>query len=185
MLLAGPDTSWTVLLPGFLLAGIGWGIANPAMVEGALSAVAPEAAGMASGMVNFARQAGSQPGSPRSAARSITLWLSGWTPVRERSTRWLAEQQRPAPASRSPTGSTWSRSPAPRSSSPARRPRSCSHAAGRLARSRCRCPSRLPPAEPNARAARAPRGRGGCRLHFRASGASGRSPARGARWRAG
>jgi EmrB/QacA subfamily drug resistance transporter len=58
MLLAGPDTSWTVLLPGFLLAGIGWGIANPAMVEGALSAVAPEAAGMASGMVNFARQAG-------------------------------------------------------------------------------------------------------------------------------
>jgi EmrB/QacA subfamily drug resistance transporter len=58
MLAAGPDTSWTVLLPGFLLAGVGWGIANPAMVEGALSSVAPEAAGMASGMVNFARQAG-------------------------------------------------------------------------------------------------------------------------------
>jgi EmrB/QacA subfamily drug resistance transporter len=58
MLLAGPDTSWTVLLPGFLLAGVGWGIANPAMVEGALSAVAPAAAGMASGMLNFARQAG-------------------------------------------------------------------------------------------------------------------------------
>jgi EmrB/QacA subfamily drug resistance transporter len=58
MLLAGPDTSWTVLLPGFLLAGVGWGIANPAMVEGALAAVAPAASGMASGMVNFARQAG-------------------------------------------------------------------------------------------------------------------------------
>jgi EmrB/QacA subfamily drug resistance transporter len=58
MLLAGPDTSWTVLLPGFLLTGVGWGIANPAMVEGALAAVAPAAAGMASGMVNLARQAG-------------------------------------------------------------------------------------------------------------------------------
>jgi EmrB/QacA subfamily drug resistance transporter len=58
MLLAGPSTSWSMLLPGFVLAGVGWGVANPAMVEGALAAVAPEATGMASGMVNFARQAG-------------------------------------------------------------------------------------------------------------------------------
>jgi EmrB/QacA subfamily drug resistance transporter len=58
MLLVGPDTSWTALVPGFVLAGVGWGIANPAMVEGALAAVPPESAGMASGMVNFARQAG-------------------------------------------------------------------------------------------------------------------------------
>jgi EmrB/QacA subfamily drug resistance transporter len=58
LLLAGPSTSWSALLPGFVLAGVGWGVANPAMVEGALAAVAPEATGMASGMVNFARQAG-------------------------------------------------------------------------------------------------------------------------------
>jgi EmrB/QacA subfamily drug resistance transporter len=58
MLLSGPDTSWGVLLPGFVLAGVGWGLANPAMVEGALAAVPPAATGMASGMVNFARQAG-------------------------------------------------------------------------------------------------------------------------------
>jgi hypothetical protein len=58
MLLTGPDTSWAALLPGFVLAGVGWGIANPAMVEGALAAVPTAATGMASGMVNFARQAG-------------------------------------------------------------------------------------------------------------------------------
>jgi hypothetical protein len=58
MSLTGPSTSWTVLLPGFVLAGIGWGLANPAMVEGALAAVSPGEAGMASGMLNFARQTG-------------------------------------------------------------------------------------------------------------------------------
>jgi EmrB/QacA subfamily drug resistance transporter len=58
MLVTGPNTSWTVLLPGFVLAGVGWGLANPAMMEGALAAVAPAEAGMASGMLNFARQAG-------------------------------------------------------------------------------------------------------------------------------
>jgi EmrB/QacA subfamily drug resistance transporter len=58
MLAVGPNTSWTVLLPGLVLAGVGWGLANPAMVEGALAAVAPADAGMASGMLNFARQAG-------------------------------------------------------------------------------------------------------------------------------
>lgn len=58
MRLIGPDTSWTVLLPGFALAGVGWGIVNPVTTEGALTAVEPAEAGMASGMVSFARQAG-------------------------------------------------------------------------------------------------------------------------------
>jgi hypothetical protein len=58
MLLTGPSTSWTVLLPGLVLAGVGWGVANPAMLEGALAAISPVEAGMASGMLNFARQAG-------------------------------------------------------------------------------------------------------------------------------
>ena len=58
MLLTGPSTSWTVMLPGLVLAGVGWGLANPAMVEGALAAVSPAEAGMASGMLNFARQTG-------------------------------------------------------------------------------------------------------------------------------
>ena len=58
MLLTGPSTSWTVMLPGLVLAGLGWGLANPAMVEGALAAVSPAEAGMASGMLNFARQTG-------------------------------------------------------------------------------------------------------------------------------
>jgi MFS transporter len=58
MLLTGPSTSWIVMLPGFVLAGVGWGLANPAMVERALAAVSPAEAGMASGMLNFARQTG-------------------------------------------------------------------------------------------------------------------------------
>jgi EmrB/QacA subfamily drug resistance transporter len=58
LLLTEPSTSWTVMLPGLVLAGIGWGLANPAMVEGALAAVSPAEAGMASGMLNFARQTG-------------------------------------------------------------------------------------------------------------------------------
>jgi EmrB/QacA subfamily drug resistance transporter len=54
----GPHNSWTVLLPGSALAGVGWGIVNPVTTEGALAAVEPAQAGMASGMVSFSRTAG-------------------------------------------------------------------------------------------------------------------------------
>jgi EmrB/QacA subfamily drug resistance transporter len=58
MRLIGPHNSWTVLLPGSALAGIGWGIVNPVTTEGALAAVEPAQAAMASGMVGFSRTAG-------------------------------------------------------------------------------------------------------------------------------
>ena len=58
MRLIGPHDSWTMLLPGSALAGVGWGIVNPVTTEGALAAVEPAQAGMASGMVSFSRTAG-------------------------------------------------------------------------------------------------------------------------------
>jgi hypothetical protein len=64
MRLIDPDTSWTVLFPCFALADVGWGIVNPVTTEGALTAVEPAEAGVASGMVSFARQAGSRAARP-------------------------------------------------------------------------------------------------------------------------
>jgi len=58
MRLIGPHSSWTVLLPGSALAGVGWGIVNPVTTEGALAAVEPADAAMASGIVTFSRTVG-------------------------------------------------------------------------------------------------------------------------------
>ncbi len=53
-----PDSSWTVLLPGFILGGIGIGIVNPVLASGAVSVVEPQRSGMASGANNTFRQVG-------------------------------------------------------------------------------------------------------------------------------
>ena len=37
-----PDSTWTVLLPGFLVAGFGVGIVNPVLASGAVSVVQPQ-----------------------------------------------------------------------------------------------------------------------------------------------
>src|SRR5262249_15831677 len=47
-----------VLLPGFLLAGIGLGVTSTGLASAALSAVEPAHAGMAAGLVNTLRQVG-------------------------------------------------------------------------------------------------------------------------------
>ncbi len=52
------DSHWTVLLAGFLVAGVGIGIANPAIAKIALSVVPPERSGMASGISNTFRLGG-------------------------------------------------------------------------------------------------------------------------------
>jgi hypothetical protein len=52
------DSSWRVLLPGFVVAGLGIGLANPALAAGALRVVDPERSGMASGISNTFRLAG-------------------------------------------------------------------------------------------------------------------------------
>lgn len=51
-------SSWTHLLPGFVLAGAGMGISSAALSSAALNAVEPARAGMATGTVNTLRQLG-------------------------------------------------------------------------------------------------------------------------------
>jgi EmrB/QacA subfamily drug resistance transporter len=58
MLAVGPDSGWTVLIPGMLLSGFGIGIANPAIARVGLGVVPPERSGMASGISNTFRIAG-------------------------------------------------------------------------------------------------------------------------------
>jgi EmrB/QacA subfamily drug resistance transporter len=53
-----PASGWTVLLPGFILAGIGIGVVNPVLASSAISVVPPERSGMASGANNTFRQVG-------------------------------------------------------------------------------------------------------------------------------
>jgi predicted MFS family arabinose efflux permease len=54
----GADSPWTTLLAGFIVAGIGIGIANPALAAGALRVVDPARTGMASGINNTFRLGG-------------------------------------------------------------------------------------------------------------------------------
>jgi EmrB/QacA subfamily drug resistance transporter len=51
-------STWTALLPGLLLMGIGVGLANPAIASIALAVVPPQRVGMASGISNTFRIAG-------------------------------------------------------------------------------------------------------------------------------
>jgi EmrB/QacA subfamily drug resistance transporter len=53
-----PSSGWTVLLPGFIAAGIGIGTVNPVLASSAISVVPPERSGMASGANNTFRQVG-------------------------------------------------------------------------------------------------------------------------------
>ncbi|MDX6465736.1 MAG: hypothetical protein QOI27_776, partial [Gaiellaceae bacterium] len=53
-----PTSSWTHLLPGFLVAGVGIGLVNAPLASTAVSVVEPRRAGMASGVNNTFRQVG-------------------------------------------------------------------------------------------------------------------------------
>jgi MFS family permease len=55
-------SAWTVLLPGFVLAGVGLGVTSTAISSAALSEVEPDRAGMAVGIVNTLRQVGTATG---------------------------------------------------------------------------------------------------------------------------
>ncbi len=52
------NSSWTVLLPGFIVAGIGVGTTNPVLASATVSVVPPERSGMASGSSSTFRQVG-------------------------------------------------------------------------------------------------------------------------------
>jgi hypothetical protein len=55
-------STWLVLLPGLILAGLGLGITSTALAAAALAAVEPARAGMASGLLNTQRQLGTATG---------------------------------------------------------------------------------------------------------------------------
>ncbi|WP_293774422.1 MFS transporter, partial [Sporichthya sp.] len=50
------DAGWPALVPGFLVVGIGVGLATPTVGSAAMAAVPPQRGGMAGGAVNTARQ---------------------------------------------------------------------------------------------------------------------------------
>jgi EmrB/QacA subfamily drug resistance transporter len=54
----GPSSEWTALLAGFILAGAGSGLVNPALASAAIGTVDEERAGVGSGVNNTARQVG-------------------------------------------------------------------------------------------------------------------------------
>src|SRR5919206_129806 len=54
----GAASHWTALVPGLVIAGIGWGTITPAAAEGTLAAVPASAAAMASGIIQVTRQIG-------------------------------------------------------------------------------------------------------------------------------
>ena len=56
--LAGTGSSWTIILPGELIALIGTGLFNPALTSVALGSVPPEQSGVAAGVNDTFRQAG-------------------------------------------------------------------------------------------------------------------------------
>ena len=55
---SSPTSTWTVLLPGFIVAGIGVGFTNPVLASATVSVVPPERSGMASGSSSTFRQVG-------------------------------------------------------------------------------------------------------------------------------
>jgi MFS family permease len=61
-----PGDDWTALLFGFLLAGLGIGMTNPALATAAIGVVEPRRSGMASGINSTFRQVG--------VATGIALW---------------------------------------------------------------------------------------------------------------
>ena len=52
------DSSWTDLIPGFIVAGLGGGLVNPPLASTAIGVVPPQKAGMASGVNSTFRQIG-------------------------------------------------------------------------------------------------------------------------------
>ncbi|MHB1533033.1 MAG: MFS transporter [Acidimicrobiales bacterium] len=54
----GSTSSWTELIPGFIVAGIGTGLVNPPLASTAVGVVEPHRAGMASGINSTFRQVG-------------------------------------------------------------------------------------------------------------------------------
>jgi len=64
------DSTWTHLIPGFIVAGLGSGLVNPPLASTAIGVVPPNQAGMASASTRPSGRSASRPASPRSARSS-------------------------------------------------------------------------------------------------------------------
>jgi predicted MFS family arabinose efflux permease len=82
-LMAGLTHSWTHFIPGFIVSGLGAGMVNPPLASTAIGVVAPEKAGMASGVNNTFRQVGMATGIAafgsvfRSHGLNDLFWIAG------------------------------------------------------------------------------------------------------------
>jgi EmrB/QacA subfamily drug resistance transporter len=82
-LMAGLTHSWTHFIPGFIVSGLGAGMVNPPLASTAIGVVAPEKAGMASGVNNTFRQVGMATGIAafgsvfRSHGLNGLFWIAG------------------------------------------------------------------------------------------------------------
>ena len=74
MTLIHATSGWTILLPGFIVAGIGIGMVNPVLASSAVSVVPPEQSGMASGANSPSARWASPPGSPPWGPSSRARW---------------------------------------------------------------------------------------------------------------
>lgn len=89
LLLVGADSHPALVLPGFVVSGIGVGLVNPALAAAAVAGIPPARSGMAAGAANTARQLGNAVGIAGLAA--LAQWVTGWsagsapggTPVRD------------------------------------------------------------------------------------------------------
>jgi EmrB/QacA subfamily drug resistance transporter len=79
-------STWMVLLPGFILAGIGIGIINPVLASATVSVVPPERSGMASGSSSTFRQVGIATGIAAMGAVFLSQIRSGTVNALARST---------------------------------------------------------------------------------------------------
>jgi EmrB/QacA subfamily drug resistance transporter len=107
-LLVHGDASWPALMPGFLLIGIGVGLATPTLSSAAMSAVAIERGGMAAGAVNTARQLGFAFGIAALgsvfATRAEHILSDHGVPAADRAARALAGGQAPVLLRTAPDG---------------------------------------------------------------------------------
>ena len=87
---SSPSSTWSVLLPGFIVAGIGVGITNPVVASATVSVVPPERSGMASGASNTFRQVGIATGIAALGAVFLSQIRSATTSALGGHSRWPA-----------------------------------------------------------------------------------------------
>ena len=125
-----PDSEWTTLLVGFLVAGVGIGITNPGIGQAAIAVVPVEKSGMGSGINTTFRQVGIATGVAalgaifQSRVDSKLAELLPHAPARARRTRRLGRLARPPPRCAAAADPRRSRSTPPTSPSSAASTRS-------------------------------------------------------------